>query len=245
MDNEVKKYMQKKQITSRKSTSKGVKLTKLQKNILSFMGENSFGKNFYWTGGTLLSYQYLHYRDSMDLDFFSNELFLNDEYLKFINELKTKTGATKVRFNLDKNRRIYLIERKKENVKLELVYFPFKSIEKKVWVEEFSLKADSLTDIMVNKILSTYQRNEPKDIYDLYCYLKGKPKYNLPKLVKLVEKKFGVEIELFLLLAKINELADSIDVIQPLLFKKEKNLSQKVKNFFQKVFNSLAKKYIK
>ena len=233
-----------------------MKLTKLQKDILSFLGKNSFGKNFYWTGGTLLSYQYLHRRDSIDLDFFSDELFLDDEYLKFINDLKTKNEVTKVRFNLDKNRRIYLVERKKENVKLELVYFPFKSIEKKTWLKEFSLKADSLTDIMVNKILSIYQRNEPKDIYDLYCYLNPvrdwlfnranrKLKYDLPKLTKLVEKKFGVKIELSLLLAKINELANNLDVIHPLLLKKENNLSQEVKNFFQKIFNSLAKKYIK
>lgn len=222
-----------------------LKLTKFQKNILSFLGKNSFGKNFYWTGGTLLSYQYLCYRDSIDLDFFSNELFLDDEYLKFINELKIKVEAIKIKFNLDKNRRIYLIERRKENVKLELVYFPFKSIEKKTWLKEFSLGADSLTDIMVNKILSTYQRNEPKDIYDLYCYLNKKSKYDLLKLTKLVEKKFGVEIELSLLLIKINELANNLDVIHPLLFKKEKNLSQKVKNFFQKIFNSLGKKHIK
>src|SRR4030042_5526038 len=104
-------------------------------------------------------------------------------------------------------------------VKLELVYFPFKSLEKKARFKEFSLAADSLTDIMVNKILSTYQRNEPKDVYDLYCYLSNRPKYNLPKLVSFIEKKFGVEIEITMLLAKINELADDLGSIQPLLLR--------------------------
>jgi len=222
-----------------------IKLTKLQKDVLSFIGENPFGKNFYWTGGTLLSYFYLHHRDSVDLDFFSEDLFLDDEYLKFINDLKISVKATKAKFNLDKNRRLYFIERGKETVKLELVYFPFESVEKKARLKEFSLKVDSLTDIMVNKILSTYQRNEPKDIYDLYCYLSSKPKYNIPKLIALVEKKFGVEIEITMLLAKINELANSIDSLQPLLLKKENNLSEKIKNFFQEIFNTLAKKYIK
>lgn len=222
-----------------------IKLTKLQRDTLSFFGKNPFGKKFYWTGGTLLSYKYLHHRDSVDLDFFSEKLFLDDEYLKFVNDLKAAVKATKIKFDLDKNRRIYLISKGKESVKLELVYFPFKSIEKKTRLKEFFLKVDSLTDIMVNKILSTYQRNEPKDVYDLFCYLTGKPKYNLPKLVDLVEKKFGVEIEMTLLLAKINELANDIELLKPLLLKKEKNLSQKVKNFFQKIFNSFAKKYIK
>jgi len=222
-----------------------IKLTKLQKDVLSFFGNNSFSKNFYWTGGTLLSYSYLHHRDSVDLDFFSEELFPDDEYLKFINDLKIAVKAQKIKFNLDKNRRLYFIERGKETVKLELVYFPFKSIEKKARLKEFSLEADSLTDIMVNKILSTYQRDEPKDIYDLYCYLSNNPKYNLPKLVAFVEKKFGVEIATTLLLAEITELANSIDSLQPLLLKKEKNLSKKIKNFFQEIFDSIAKKYLK
>jgi len=222
-----------------------IKLKKLQKDVLSFFGKHSFGKNFYWTGGTLLSYKYLHHRDSVDLDFFSGELFLDDEYLKFINSLKVAVGATKAKFDLDKNWRIYLVARGRELVKLELVYFPFKSIEKKARLKEFSLKVDSLTDIMVNKILSTYQRNEPKDVYDLYCYFSRKPKYNLQKLVDLVEKKFGVEIETTLLLAKINELANNLDLIQPLLLEPEKNISKKVKKFFQEIFNSLAKKYLK
>ena len=222
-----------------------IKLSKLQKDVLKFIGKNPFGSNFYWTGGTLLSYFYLHHRDSVDLDFFSEELFLDDEYLVFINELKKEVGANKITATLDKNRRLYLVGRGKETVKLEMVYFPFKSIEKKARLKEFFLRIDSLADIMVNKILSTYQRNEPKDIYDLYCYLSHKPKYNLPKLVSLVEKKFGVEIEIALLLAKINELADILDSIQPLLLKKDDDLSKKLKNFFQEIFNREAKKYIK
>jgi predicted nucleotidyltransferase component of viral defense system len=222
-----------------------IKLSKLQRDVLFFFGKHPFGENFYWTGGTLLSYFYLHHRDSVDLDFFSENLFLDDEYLGFINELKAATGAKKVKFDLDKNRRLYFIERGKETVKLELVYFPFGSIEKKGDLKEFSLKVDSLTDIMVNKILSAYQRDEPKDVYDLYCYLSRKPKYDFQKLVFLVEKKFGVEIETVSLLEKVNELADSLDSIQPLLLKKEKNLSRKVKKFFQDIFNSIAGKYLK
>jgi len=116
-----------------------IKLSKLQKDILKFFGKHSFGKNFYWTGGTLLSCKYLHHRDSIDLDFFSEELFSDDEYLKFINDLKVAIGVKKAKFNLDKNRRIYLIKRGKESVKLELVYFPFRPIEKKNSLKEFSL----------------------------------------------------------------------------------------------------------
>ena len=106
-------------------------------------------------------------------------------------------------------------------------------------------KIDPLTDIMVNKTLSTYQRQEPKDVFDLYCYLKNKPKYNLQKLIKLVERKFGIAIEPTILLAKINELAAQLDSLSPMLVVPQKDLKRKAKKFFQSIFNSLAKKQIK
>ncbi|TSD04872.1 MAG: Uncharacterized protein Athens071412_553 [Parcubacteria group bacterium Athens0714_12] len=222
-----------------------VKLSNFQKDILSFFGSHDFGKNFYWTGGTLLSCQYFHHRHSVDLDFFSDDLYADDQYSIFISELKKETGADKISFSQEHNRRLFLIARKDESVKLELVFFPFSAIEARKKIKKFSIAIDSLTDIMVNKTLSAYQRNEPKDVYDLYYYLNHKPQYNLLKLIKLVEKKFGFAIEPALLLAKINQLAAELEQLRPLLINQEKNLAQKTKKFFQKIFNSFAKKYIK
>lgn len=222
-----------------------IKLSKLQKEVLSFFGKDAFGKNFYWTGGTLLAYQYLHRRLSVDLDFFSNDLFTNEQYLDFINRLKKYIGAEKITLTLQYNRRLYLIKRGKETLKLEMVFFPFPAIEKQKILPEFSLKIDSLTDIMINKTLSIYERNEVKDVYDLYCYLNNRPKYNLFKLIDLVEKKFGVAIEPALLLAKINELTTNLDSLQPFLVNRQPKLIKKIKTFFQHTFNLLAKKRIK
>ena len=222
-----------------------IKLTSLQKDILKFFGKDAFGKNFYWTGGTLLAYFYFNHRFSVDLDFFSDDLYHDDQYLRFINRLKKSIVARKITLTLEHNRRLYLIERANEAIKIELVFFPFKSIGGKVRIKEFSLAVDSLTDIMVNKTLSTYQRNEVKDVYDLYCYLNHKPEYNLFRLVKLVERKFGISIEPALLLAKINELASELGKLQPLLVNPDSKLDIKVKSFFQNYFNALAKKKIK
>jgi len=220
-------------------------LTKFQRETLFAIGENGFGKNFYWTGGTLLSSCYLHHRHSIDLDFFSDDLFHDNQYLLFIDEIKKKVKADKVSVAVKNNRRIYLIKRKKEEVKLELVFFPFSSVEKRILLKEFSIQVDSLSDIMANKILSTYQRNEVKDVYDLYRYLKKNPKYNLIQLINLSEKKFGVAIEPVLLLAKINKLAGQLDSLQPLLSSSQKNLARNVKDFFQDIFNSVAGRNIK
>lgn len=222
-----------------------IKLSKLQRKVLLFFAKNNLGKNFYWTGGTVLSYLYLHHRNSVDLDFFSKDLFRDDEYLFFINALKKDIGAGKISLTLKYNRRLYLIEAKKEQIKLEMVYFPFASIENKTAIPEFSIKADSLTDIMTNKTLSAYQRDEVKDVFDLYRYLSANPKHNLIKLVSFVDKKFGIAIEPALLLAKINELIGDIDVIFPLLLSPEKDLAKKMKDFFQNQFNILAKRKIK
>ena len=222
-----------------------VKLTKLQQDILKFFGQNKFGQNFYWTGGTLLAYRYLFNRRSVDLDFFSQDLFDDGDYLIFINQLKRAVSAEKINFTAELNRRLYIISNKEESVKLELVYLPFTAIAKRKILKKFGVKVDSLTDLMANKILSAYQRSEPKDIFDLYSYLNQKPKFNLKRLFKLAEKKFGVEIEPLILFGKINELADKLDLLKPLLIKPEKNLRKQVKTFFQLEFNRFAKKIIK
>lgn len=224
---------------------KSSKLSKLQKHVLTYFGRNAFGQNFYWTGGTLLSYLYLQHRLSVDLDFFSDNLFSDDEYLIAINNLKKEVGAEKITLTSQQNRRLYLIKRDKEAIKFELVYFPFPAVGQRNSLPEFSFKADSLVDIMTNKILSTYERNEVKDVFDLYCYLSNRPKYNLIKLISLVEKKFGVAVEPAILFSKINELAGNLDSLSPLLLKPQKGLTKKVKVFFQNIFNSFAKKKIK
>lgn len=221
-----------------------IKLSVLQKDVLSFLGKDAFGKNFYWTGGTLLAYLYLHHRLSVDLDFFSDDLYADEQYLEFINRLKKVVDAQKVTLTLQHNRRLYLVERADEAIKLELVFFPFPSIEKRGVLPEFSLTVDTIDDIMVNKILSAYQRSEPKDVFDLYQYLSGKPKYNLSQLIELIEKKFGVAIEPMLLLAKINELTAGLNGLRPLLINPQQNLTMEIKKFFQEIFNSLAKKKI-
>lgn len=222
-----------------------IKLTPFQKDILIFFGKHPFGKNFYWTGGTLLSWRYLKHRLSVDLDFFSDNLYSDDDYLIFINVLKKEFKAQKIALTSQLNRRVYIIKRGSESLKIELVFFPFPAIEKRKNAPEFSLKVDSLTDIMVNKVLAAYQRNEPKDVFDLYCYLNANPKYDLLKLIDLVEKKFGVSIEPVILLSKINELTDALNSLSPLLVAPQKNLAKKVKIFFQEIFNSIAKKQIK
>lgn len=91
-----------------------INLSKFQKDVLIFFGKDTFGKNFYWTGGTLLAYQYFHHRISVDLDFFSNDLFTDEQCLEFINRLKKDVSAEKITLTLQYNRRLYLINMAKK-----------------------------------------------------------------------------------------------------------------------------------
>ena len=58
-----------------KNAQHKIKTNKIAERYFIFLGRNSFGKNFYWAGETLLFYQYLHHRDSIDLDFFPMNCF--------------------------------------------------------------------------------------------------------------------------------------------------------------------------
>lgn len=216
-------------------------LTNFQERVLKVFGQSEFGQNFYWTGGTLLSYLYFHHRKSEDLDFFSENFFRDDEYLEFINLIEQKLNLRKADFYQSGNRRQYSLDNGQETIKLELVYFPFKTLFCRKRLKRFKVKIDSLADIMANKVLAAYQRKEPKDIFDLYYFLKYK-KGDLRGLVEKVEKKFQVKIEPTLLVSKVSENIKILGVLKPLLYKPENNLVKKVETVFQEEFNKILKK---
>lgn len=54
-------------------------LTNKQKLAIELLAHSKLKKTFYWTGGTLLSYYYLHHRKSLDLDFFTQSPFSLDD----------------------------------------------------------------------------------------------------------------------------------------------------------------------
>ena len=58
-----------------------MEISSIQKKVLGLFKETPLKEKFYWTGGTLLSYLYLHHRQSNDLDFFSAfDRFLKIKY---------------------------------------------------------------------------------------------------------------------------------------------------------------------
>lgn len=165
-------------------------LTNTQKLAIDLLAKSPLQKLFYWTGGTLLAYHYLHHRKSIDLDFFSEKKFSLEEVNHFAKELKEKGGFRNIRYQKIFDRHEFLFENG-GNLRLEFVYF---NHEKKTLKKRESLMGiyvDSLDDIAANKTLAYFDRNEPKDIFDIY-FLIHKAKYTPSGLLKLVQQKFGI-----------------------------------------------------
>lgn len=154
--------------------------------------EPVFNSKFYLSGGTALAQYYLHHRYSEDLDFFCEEEVDTLWLTGLAAALKAKTGAGKFDFEQSFNRNLVYFSYGKEVVKTEFTYYPFVQIEEPMTVE--GLKVDSLIDIAVNKLFTTYQKPSARHFIDLYLILKtGKVTWG--DLTKLARIKFDTAID--------------------------------------------------
>lgn len=207
-------------------------LNATQIKIIKAMSSTKLAKFYYWTGGTALAYKYLPLRLSEDLDFFSFELLADEEILIEINKFKKELDIKKINFTKHLNRQQFILSFDKKNqLKLEFVFFPFKNLNKLIVDKNLGVKIDSLIDIATNKTLAAYQRHEPKDIFDLYSLLTVK-KFKLKDLIKDVEKKFGLQVNQADLEAKILSNINLLKNIEPLILDPKRFDISKVKKFF-------------
>lgn len=210
-------------------------LTKLQIALLKAVGSSKLGKQYIWTGGTALAHR-LHHRYSSDLDFFSETLDAPEIFLSDIARVWKQLSLAQTSYEERMNRRLFILTNKTDDIRVEFVYFPFSPLKKPMKDTKLGIRIDSVIDIAVNKTLSAYQRREPKDAYDLYRLCKYE-KYDLKKLTRLAEKKFGVAVDYTSLIAKLVTITETIDSLAPLLIHSEDNLKKKMHEFFQSTGN--------
>jgi len=166
-------------------------LTENQQKIIELVVKNkNIQPNFYLTGGTALAEYYFQHRVSDDLDFFSEQPFSLMVLEPLITNIINTLNATEVKYNKLFDRHIYFFKVGNEEIKIEFTYFENKRINP---TKVFSgLQVDDLLDIGANKIMAMLDRNEPKDFIDLYFILH---QINLDELLKVVKKKYQVEID--------------------------------------------------
>lgn len=219
-------------------------LTDFQKQVLKEIGKSELSSYFVWSGGTALSYAYLHHRKSFDLDFLSKDLLPDDYFLSQIRIIAKNLKIKKLEEQKKFNRHEFWFTRGKKTLRIEFIFYPFSSIKKPKNYKEFDIRIDSIEDILTNKTHAAFERIEPKDIFDLYCILRTK-KINFSLILEWIKKKFGTEIDPVLLASKILEGAEKLNKIKPLVLKKKFYKPKEIKKYFENQAQEYLKRKIK
>ena len=207
-------------------------LTKLQQQTLDFFAKSDLSKKFYWTGGTLLSTVYLNHRFSEDIDLFSDKPFLASEINDFVESLKKKLGLKNVVPRKIHDRLEFLITNG-DKLRIEFVLYEHPKLKsRKTWN---GILIDSMFDIGVNKTMAMFDRNEAKDIFDLY-FLVADKHLQVKDLLAGVNKKFGLKMPEDGFWSESMKALNNLEKIKPFLIansEKEKGETiEKIKKFF-------------
>jgi len=100
-----------------------------------------------------------------------------------------------------------------------------------------------LEDIAANKVMAFFDRNDSKDLIDLY-FLLVKKKFKVKNLLRLVERKFGVKLTESSFWSESLKSLKDIKAISPLLIVKNKKEKQKIIDEIQNYFTSHSTGYL-
>ena len=204
----------------------------MQKRVLNLFSQSSLKDKFYWTGGTALAHLYLHHRRSHDLDFFSDNSFTYNQIIGFVRQLKKELNLPFIEEKKIYDRREFLLHNR-ERLRLEFVYYPHPGLKARRKINHIFV--DSLDDIAANKLMAHFDRNDPKDLFDLY-FLLTKKGYTAEKLIKLAEKKFGVGFNQGAVFSEAHKTMKDLQNLRPLLLvktlKEKKKLIKEIQDYF-------------
>lgn len=197
-----------------------MKLSRVHEIILSTLAQSDLAKRFYWTGGTLLAHYYLYHRKSFDLDFFTEEPFEHDELLSFLNAVKKALAVRTFEESKVYDRWEYIIPTTLPVTRFEFVYYNHEKKRLAPLLSYRGLLIDNLSDMAANKVMAYLDRNQPKDIIDVYTLL-IKKKFTLPELLDLVERKFGERIPEFLFWSEAGKSLQRLEELRPYLLESD------------------------
>ena len=184
-------------------------LTPNQKRLLNEINRSLFiKKNFYFTGGTVLSEFYLKHRFSEDLDFFSEKRVDFDLVLQEVNSWSKKLNFTFTRQSKEVVD-MYILDFKNSNtLKLDFGYYPYLRVEKGIMYKEIMI--DSLLDIAINKLATVNQRSSAKDFVDLYYLLDT---FTLWDLIEGVKTKFRMKLDPWILSSDLEYVVNNFHIL--------------------------------
>lgn len=179
------------------------KLYPLQDNFLAFI--QKIDQKFYLTGGTVASRVYLHHRFSDDLDFFVND---RPEFSLWADRIlnavaKNKRWKLDILLREDRFARCIIVESRIE-LKIEFVNDVPSHIG---LIRNYPIlgRIDSPENILANKVTALVDRNEPKDVVDIWAFC-TKMGLSLSKAIKNAGSKaagiFPLDVARILYLAE-------------------------------------------
>lgn len=212
-------------------------ITPEQKCLLDEFRKDSFlSNNFYFTGGTALSLHYLQHRESVDLDFFSEEPFKLEDVVTKIDSWKKSLKLSAVDYVTMVNTHVFnLVFPHKRIVKVDFNFYPYKRLERQNVID--GIMVDSKIDIAVNKLLTIQQRTAVKDFVDLYFLLKD---FTVWDLMEGVRVKFKIKMDPFVIgsdFLKVEDFEYLPKMITTLTL-------EELKSFFRQKAEELSKKSI-
>lgn len=196
---------------------------------LKLVSNISIVKKSYLAGGTALAL-HLGHRFSVDLDFFTREVF--DEKtlaaeLKMLPEYKEDGTAWRTVWG------------KVGKTKFSLFYYEYPLIRKPVNFEGVQILQKE--DIAAMKIHALEDRGTKRDFFDLYFLAKEFP---LPQMLKFYDQKYGsLKEHLYIIIRSLNYFADAEQDDDPRMLIKVS--WEEVKKFFQDQAIKLAKNKLK
>lgn len=159
-----------------------------RKVLLELIKEPVIAENFFLTGGTALSVFYIYHRRSNDIDLFT----LNDVDLPGIALLIKKTWQKSIAIIKESS---FILSCLIDNTKVDIVIDPLSFDEiRPVFTFEngYSIKIDSISNIVSNKLTACVSRIEPKDYIDLYIILKHYPEIQFNYIYSMAQKKDAI-----------------------------------------------------
>lgn len=201
-------------------------LSQLQKRFLDLVvAEPSLVRNYYWTGGTVLSEFYLHHRDSEDIDLFTEKGEVQiDAVNTFMSGVAKKQKAKNVKYTQFLGLHTFILEfSDNPPLKVDFNYYPFTPLE--TGKKYKRLRYDSVLDIAVNKMQTIATKPRSRDFIDLYMIQKTYG-YKLLDLMQKARQKFDWYTDPVQLAAKFllaQEVGDLPKVRVPLPEKEWRN----------------------
>ncbi len=182
----------------------------------------------YLAGGTSLALQ-LGHRMSVDLDFFTQEVF---------NENLVATELSQLSSFAEDQRAWASVLGKIGQTKFSIFHYKYKLISPLLSFENIKLAGKK--DIAAMKIHAISDRGVKRDFVDVFMLAK---EFTLDQMLDFYDEKYGsLDEKLYILIKGLSYFADADDDMPKMLISLE---WEKIKKFFTRETERLSKKYLK